>query len=312
MNLTYKYLDPEAIMETEDFRVVQAFLRETGRRNIGWHYIIDLTWIYSHARHWPGGMRVLDAGGGRGPAQFLLAEMGFDVVNIDLMHTQPDYAYTSRYGTKREGLESHVETRYLKHILSFGRYMRLFKRARKSVMESSLMRGFTAKTYAGLHDNWRKSNGYDTRPVGHIQWLAGNLCKVPEMETASFDAVVSLSSMEHIPMEYLPAALVEIQRLVKPEGHWAVTTSGTGQPETWYHAASLGYCFSEGDLARLFHARSADNANAAEILRKYHASRYLKDNMAFNYRLSGQNGMPWGRWNPTYIPVGLAENLVTP
>ncbi len=308
MNLTYKFLDPAAIIDTEDFKVVQAFVHDTGRRNIGWHYIIDLTWIYSRARLWPAGIRVLDAGGGRGPAQFLLAEMGFDIVNIDLMHTQPDYSYTSRYGTKREGLESNVETRYLKHILNFGRYLKLLKQARKAMMESSLMRATTTKAYATRHECWRKANGYAARPVGRIQWLAGNLCQVPEMKTASFDAVVSLSSLEHIPIERLPEALEEMQRLVRPEGCWAVTTSGTERAETWYHDSSLGYCFSEGDLVKLFHAHPDDKASAADILSKYRTSRYLKDNLAFNYRLSGQNGMPWAKWNPVYIPVGITES----
>jgi 2-polyprenyl-3-methyl-5-hydroxy-6-metoxy-1,4-benzoquinol methylase len=307
VNLTYKFLDPAAIIDTEDFKVVQAFLHDTGRRNIGWHYIIDLTWIYSRARLWPAGMRVLDAGGGRGPAQFLLAEMGFDIVNLDLMHTPPDYSYTSRYGTKREGLKSNVETRYLKHILNFGRYLKLLKQARKSMMDSSLMRASTAKAYAKRHENWRKANGYAARPVGRIQWLVGNLCHVPELKIASFDAVVSLSSLEHIPIERLPEALVEMQRLVKPDGHWVITTSGTERAETWYHDSSLGYCFSEGDLSKIFRAQTMDDANPETVLQNYQASRYLRDNLAFNYRLSGQNGMPWGKWNPVYIPVGISE-----
>jgi len=311
MTLTYKFLDPEAIIDTEDFKIVQAFLHDTGRRNIGWHYIIDLTWIYSRALHWPAGIRVLDAGGGRGPAQFLLAEMGFNVVNIDLMHTQPDYAYTRRYDMKIEGLKSHVETRYLKHILSFGRYVKLLKQARKAVLESSMMRESTARAYAARHDNWRNVNGYAARQVGRIEWIVGNLCQVPEMATASFDAVISLSALEHIPMEYLPSALMEIQRLVKPEGHWAVTTSGTEQAETWYHDSSLGYCFSESDLAKIFRAHSVGNANPENVLRKYHDSRYLKENLAYHYWLSGQNGMPWGKWNPAYIPVGVSELPLT-
>ncbi|MEP3855633.1 MAG: methyltransferase domain-containing protein [Porticoccus sp.] len=309
MNLTYRYLDPKEIIETDDFKVVESFLRDTGRRQIGWHYIVDLTWIYSRARQWPKGLRVLDAGGGRGPAQFLLAEMGFDITNIDLVHTPPDYAYLRRYGTVKQPLASHAETRYVEHIKGFGRYRRFPKRALKVIMESLALRQLTASSYASRHEKWRLFNGYNEQKVGRIDWLTGNLCDVPEMEDGFFDAVVSMSALEHIPLDILPNALAEIRRLVKPDGHWAVTTSGAEQNDTWYHAPSLGYCFSEKDLNLLFGADAVNTVNPHNVLRNYHNCSYLKDNLAFHYRLSGNNGMPWGRWSPSYIPVGLAEEF---
>ena len=311
MSLTYQYLNPEEIIESNDFKVVESFLRDTGRSQIGWHYIIDLTWIYSRAVNWPQGIRVLDAGGGRGPAQFLLAEMGFDITNIDLVHTKPDYAFLSRYGTERNTLSSYTDTRYVEHIMSFGRYRQFLKRAWKAVMESKLLRETTASAYANRHENWRILNGFSERKVGSINWLAGNLCEVPEMEAGTFDAVVSLSSLEHIPLEVLPSALAEIQRLVRPDGYWAVTTSATEMSDTWYHQPSLGYCFSESDLKSVFQAHAKNASKPADIMQLYKLSRYLKGNLAFHYRLSGNNGMPWGKWSPLYIPVGFSEESVT-
>jgi ubiquinone/menaquinone biosynthesis C-methylase UbiE len=308
--MEFNYLDPEKTIGSNDFLEVEEFLKFTGRRNIGWHYIVDLTWIYSQAKSWPVGAKVLDAGGGRGPSQFLLAEMGFDIINIDLMQTQPGFAYRRRYGAKRVVLESHMESRYSSHISRFGGYLQLLKRAKKALKNSSLLKESTAAAYAKRHESWRESYGYSSRPVGSIQWLQGNLCKMPEMETASFDAVISLSSLEHIPLELLPIALAEIHRLVRSEGCWAVTTSGTDQADTWYHSPSLGYCFSERDLVKLFDARSRNSVSPSDILRKYHDSQYLKANLARSYRLSGKNGMPWGRWNPVYIPVGISKSLV--
>lgn len=305
--LEFRYLDPEEILDSPDFRVVEAFLRETQRRNIGWHYPVDLTWIYSRARHWTPGLRVLDAGGGRGPAQFLLAEMGFDVVNVDLMHTLPDHACVRRYGTHRTGLASHVATPYLKHILSFGGGMKLFKRVTNAARESSLLRDSIADAYSRRHDRWRAAHGFAAHPVGRIEWLTGNLGAVPELETGSFDAVISLSSLEHIPLDLIPAAIAEIRRLVAAQGHWALTTSGTERAKTWYHAPSQGYCFSREDLGSLFDARLNGATLPAEILHKYQRSPYLKKNLALHYRLSGKNGMPWGRWNPAYIPIAVFD-----
>ncbi|MCX7164826.1 MAG: methyltransferase domain-containing protein [Rhodocyclales bacterium] len=305
--LNFCYLDPEEILASEDFRVVDTFLRETRRHNIGWHYAVDLTWIYSRARHWAPGLRILDAGGGRGPAQFLLAEMGFDVVNVDLMHTVPDHAYVRRYGTHRTVLASHVATPYLKHILGFGGGMKLFKRIRSAARESLLLRESIADAYSRRHDRWRATHGFGPQPVGRIEWLAGNLGAVPELEAGSFDAVISLSSLEHIPADQIPPAIAEIHRIVRPHGHWALTTSGTERDGTWYHGPSQGYCFSSSELGRLFNARLDGIALPAEILRKYQRSSYLRKNLAPHYRLSGKNGMPWGRWNPVYIPVAVFD-----
>jgi SAM-dependent methyltransferase len=308
MTLVYEYLDPERIIGSDDFRVVERFLRDTGRRQIGWHYIVDLTWIYARARQWPQGLRILDAGGGRGPAQFLLAEMGFDITNIDLVHSRPDYAHVKRYGLTRTALDSRVQTRYTGHILSFGRYRQYLKQARRAVMESRVLRETTAASYAARHDTWRIGNGFDRGSVGRIKWLVGNLCKVPEVAPATFDAVVSLSSLEHVPLEVLPQALTEIQRIVRPGGYWAMTTSATDQVDTWYHEPSLGYCFSRVDLARIFGAGPADEISPSDVLGKYQSSDYLKSHLALHYRFSGKNGMPWGRWNPAYIPVGLHDS----
>lgn len=306
--LNFRYLDPEEILESRDFRDVEHFLHETRRRNIGWHYAVDLTWIYSRARHWTPGLRILDAGGGRGPAQFLLAEMGFDVVNVDLMHRAPDHAFVQRYGTHWTSLASHVATPYAQHISKFGGGpARFFKRIRNAARESSLLRDSIAATYLRRHDRWRTAQGFSSRPVGRLDWLTGNLGAVPELETGSFDAVVSLSSLEHIPAETISAAIAEIRRLVRAQGHWALTTSGTERAGTWYHAPSQGYCFSNTDLGRLFNARLDGTASAAEILCKYQCSPYLRKNLALHYRLSGKNGMPWGRWNPAYIPVEVFD-----
>lgn len=305
--LDYRFLDPEEILDSPDFRIVDAFLRETRRRNIGWHYAVDLTWIYSRARRWTSGLRVLDAGGGRGPTQFLLAEMGFDVVNVDLMHTVPEHACVRRYGTRRSGLASHVATPYLTHILNFGGSMKLLTRARTVARESALLREPVAAGYARRHERWRTAHGYAPQPVGRIEWLAGNLGDVPELESGSFGAVVSLSSLEHIPLDLLPAAIAEIHRLVHPQGHWALTTSGTEQAATWYHVPSQGHCFAAADLGRLFAARPGNDAVPVDILRKYQRSKWLRKNLALHYRLSGKNGMPWGRWNPAYIPVAIGD-----
>ncbi len=112
--MKYEFIDPAAQIESDAFGDVESFLRTTGRTQIGWHYITDLTWLYSHIRRWPSGLRILDAGGGgSGPLQFLLAELGHHVTNLDLYFPALQPKYQRRYGTRLRKLPSHVATDYV-------------------------------------------------------------------------------------------------------------------------------------------------------------------------------------------------------
>jgi ubiquinone/menaquinone biosynthesis C-methylase UbiE len=124
-------------------------------------------------------------------------------------------------------------------------------------------------------------------------------------KTDSFDAIVSLSALEHIPLNQLNNALKEIKRVLKPNAKWAVTTSGTEKKATWFHEPSKGYCFSKTDIENMFNASNILNQVPEKILQKYKANKYLKENLAGFYFKSEDYGMPWGKWSPQYIPVGI-------
>ncbi len=299
------YLDPEEVLDSEDFKTVEYFLKHTNRMGIGWHYIVDLTWVYSLAKNWPASYRVLDAGGGRGPTQFLLAEMGFDVTNIDLFHFTPHDVQKLRYQLYKRQLESYVTSDYVEHLKAFRSPLQGIKVLVRGLIKMPVFNSVSNVVYGRMHTNWRCKYGYQNRGVGKIEWVVGNLCNMPEYQDNGFDAIVSLSALEHIPMNILPIALSEIKRVVKSEGAWAVTTSGTNQIESWYHEPSKGNCFSERDFERLFGATLKGGIDADAAIEKYQNCDYLKRNLASFYKKSGDNGMPYGVWDPKYIPVGL-------
>ncbi len=95
----YKYnlIDPQEMINTSDFKFIESFLHTTNRSQIGWHYITDLTWIYSRVKNWPQSIKILDAGGGERAVKILLAELGFDVINIDLCLSEPPYTLKVSY-----------------------------------------------------------------------------------------------------------------------------------------------------------------------------------------------------------------------
>jgi len=307
--LTYEFIDPDKQLSSEDFNFVESFLKATGRTQLGWHYITDITWIYSHVKDWPRNYKILDAGGGTGPVQFLLAEMGFSVVNIDLVLTEPPQVYMGRYKTTHEVLHSFSPTSYIDML---GDTSRISMRAKlKKIVKSTLLYQLWQQRkyseYNQNHDQWRSSVGISNVPIGTIEWKTGNLCDIPEISSESFDAVVSLSAWEHIPYGILDQAVSEIRRILKSEAKWAVTTSATEKSKTWWHEPSQSNCFSADDLATIFQAYSFQNQFPEIILDSYRDCEYLKDNIAHFYKKSGKYGMPWGIWDPKYIPVGLSK-----
>jgi hypothetical protein len=56
-----------------------------------------------------------------------------------------------------------------------------------------------------------------------------------------------------------------------------------------------------------FGAKSIGNQNPELILDKYRNCTYLKENLAEFYKKSDKYGMPWGIWDPKYIPIGLSQ-----
>ncbi|MDZ4849269.1 MAG: class I SAM-dependent methyltransferase [Pirellulaceae bacterium] len=309
--LTFEFIDPEAQIQSSDFAFVESFLHDAQRRQIGWHYITDMVWIYSQAKNWPKSYKVLDAGGGTGPVQFMLAEMGFHVTNVDMALIEPAVPFRDRYKITRRSLPSFRPTSYKDFLdqtypISSGSN-RVLRRMKDFTKSTSLYRLLRSKIYARRHDRWRAQYVTASQPIGSIQWLVGNLCNMPELETAEFDAVVSMSAWEHIPLDALDAALVEIRRVLKPNAKWAVTTSGTEQSQTWWHEPSKSYAFSNDDFTTRFAAQPASSQDAETILERYRKCRYLQDHLSAFYKKSGDNGMPWGIWDPKYIPVGLQQ-----
>jgi len=194
-------------------------------------------------------------GGGGGPVQFLIAELGFDVTNIDLSIAEPNISYKNRYQITYNILPSFKSTSY-NDFLKANRNIRSGQTVVKNIIKKSwLYKLWSAKQYSQKHEQWRKTQELESARIGHIKWFRANLCNMQEVMDNTFDAVVSLSAMEHIPYKSLQAALNEIKRVLKPDARWAVTTSGTEKDKTWFHEPSQGNCFSSTDLEKIFGAK---------------------------------------------------------
>ena len=304
-NRVFEYIDPEEALSSGSFHIVESFIKDVHQKPIGWHYIIDLIWLYSKIKEWPANSRIIDVGGGTGPLQFLLAEMGFNITNIDLNLSIPPKIFQKRYSTEFHLLPSFRKTKY-KDFLNKSQHQKgLFRLFVKKIKQKiDIYRWIPFNQSAAKRESWRKKYGFEKK-IGEIKWLGGNICHAPEIQNDSFDAVVSLSALEHIPLEELPAAIAEVERICKPGARWAVTTSASVTSDTWFHEPSQGYCFSTSALHNIFSATSDKKPNLSDLMKKYSHCSYLKNNLSEFYYKSGRNGMPWGQWDPKYIPVGI-------
>lgn len=304
--LKYEFIDPDNQINSTEFQFIESFLKATNRMQTGWHYITDITWIYSQIKSWPTGFKILDAGGGVGPVQFLMAELGFDVTNIDLNLNKPSFSYQKRYKCTYEILPSFKSTDYKDFLDGLDIKRQFLETVVKDTIKKSMpYQMWSAKQYIKKHEQWERAISLETTRKGQVKWLKGNLCNMPEVQDSTFDAVVSLSAIEHIPLEALKKSLREIKRVLKPDARWAVTTSATEQSKTCYHEPSQSNCFSSSDIEKIFEAIPKGEQNSLEILHKYRNNKYLRENLARFYYKSGRYGMPWGKWDPKYIPVGI-------
>jgi ubiquinone/menaquinone biosynthesis C-methylase UbiE len=136
-----------------------------------------------------------------------------------------------------------------------------------------------------------------------------DLQSIPLIPDNSMDAVVAVSALEHNPPDRLGGVVDELIRVLKPDG-LLLATLGAARDEDWFHQPSKGWCYTEGSLRRIFHLAESIPSNYSqydELLLALRNCAELRDNLADFYFHSGDNGMPWGKWDPQYQSVGVCK-----
>ncbi len=259
------------------------------RLELGWHYLLDQTWIINQLNG-ISGKRILDAGAGTGLLQWYLAHHGAEVISVDR--------------SSRVHLPVRFRTRF---------------RVR------GLRPGDLAPTREVLRKNLRGPAQWNVKAVNHTLDLLSlaemrrskgcviiynqDLMRLTDIADNSLDAVVAVSALEHNPPENLERVVQELMRVLKPGGRLVASLNAAAETD-WWHAPSSGWCYSEASLRRLFclPAGTPSNYNLYdELFSALRSSAELRENLAGFYARSGENGMPWGKWDPQYIPVGVCK-----
>ena len=253
---------------------------------IGWHYLLDLVWLLEGVENLPSGRLILDAGAGNGLMQMLLAARGHRILSVDFAPRVPPEAFrrAARMRVIEDKAFNNAYIEHLKEIYS------MIERCHKDAQEASA-------PLVGLEDG----------TMDIVYWRA-DLSDLNAITGGAIDAVVSVSALEHNPPEGMAACVRELERVLRPGGAMHVTISGSTK-EDWFHEPSKGWCFSEQSITDHF-ALADPQSNFAEaeaLFARLRQGDGLKEHLAGFYFESGNNGMPWGKWDPQYFPVGVRK-----
>ncbi len=256
----------------------------------GWHYLLDWLWL-DHRLSQADGAHVLDAGAGVGLMQWHLAAQGVHVTSVDR--------------SSRAHLPLH-----LRHWYN-ARGMRLQDLCPFPVTLDPRERGFSCRErLVVLGKSGLGSLRHLGRPraKGLVSIYTQDLASLSEIPSDSVDAVVAVSSLEHNLPDGMQSIVHELWRVLRPGGALLATMSAAREDD-WYHAPSRSHCYTEATLRRILHLPRATRSNFAHyesILAALRDCAELRDALPKSYFRSGENGMPWGIWNPVYLPVGIA------
>jgi len=255
----------------------------------GWHYLLDLTWIIS--RLGPlAGQHILDAGAGTGIIQWYLADQGALVLSVDrLSRANLPLRFRTRFhvhGLRQEDLASSPKT--IAHNLS----------------RTGNLAGRVASQ---AQDLLRSVN--PPQASGRVLIYNQDLKHLADLGDNSQDAVVAVSALEHNPPEELHEVVRELMRVLKPGG-MLLATLGAAPEKDWYHEPSSGWCYTDVTLRNLFNLPLDTPSNYARyeaLMESLRSCDELRQGLAEFYFQSANNGMPWGKWDPRYQPVGVCK-----
>lgn len=268
------------------------------RSQIGWHYMLDLVWKLERidSLSLPKGALIMDAGAGYGLIQYILAARGFNVVSVDFFPRKITWPKNWIFQMEMMNQEK-FEDDYILFLQekSDGKGIKSFLYEIKKIVLNYHFKLIIETLKRTIH--------------GKIIYYQANFKSLPDIASDSVDAIVSTSAVEHVrDLNDLKIAVAEFKRVLKKESPMFITTSAS-KDETWYFKPAEGWCFSESDLISIFQLNQpeSDFSDYDRIYQDIFINDYLKKNIPRHYFHSPHGGLPFGKWDPKYIPVGIEK-----
>ena len=273
---------------------LKKFSRSVGLE-LGWHYLLDLVWIITRLDLIPD-KNLLDAGAGTGVLQWYLVQQGATVISVDRM-SRAALPLRFRRRFRVQGLRTEDLLPTLQVFLAGFR-----RETAGTSQRSGVWR---------LPVQCRELAGYLLSiPVkGSLRIYNQDLSNLEGIRAESVDAVVAISALEHNSQEGLRLVVKELMRLLKPGGKLIATLVAGKEKEVW-HEPSQAWCYTDESLKKIFDLPEETPTNYSQYDLLFAGLRdcaELRDGLARFYFKSGSTGMPWGKWDPQYQPVGVCK-----
>lgn len=258
-----KLLGVEYLTDKKKLKEIDYWLKVMGRTQ-GWHYDMDIVWILSELENAgiKKGATILDAGGGLGITQFILAARGYNVISLDFskrkipilakgifdikIEDQEDLDYDHDYMGSVDYKESNKNlinksNSHLKSLINF-----LFNKT--FIQKTSIINNFfDSRETLKLNKIEKEKNNSN---YGSITFLRASFHNMP-ISNESVDALVSVSAIEHADKKLMLKNHNEMVRVVKKGGPLLISTSANDSEEDSFDEKTLGWCFSLTSLKKL-------------------------------------------------------------
>jgi len=286
-----------SLLDDKEFSTIQYWL-DVFRAEVGWHYYLDLIWQLKEIKklQLPSKATIIDAGAGTGMMQFILASLGYNVISIDFNQRRPSKLYSKIFDIKYD-YEKVFNDEYITHL-----------KAIESVAKNKSYLSKIIKTlnYRLVFEFFRPKR----KSYGSIKFVTADFSNIDFIRDNSVDAIVSTSAIEHNEnIEKLSLSIGEFKRVLKKDASMFITTSATKE-KTWWLEPSKGYCFSESDLKEIFDLfdYNSNFDHYDKIFSNIKNSSFLRKKLPSLYFNNPNCGMPYGIWDPKYIPVGIIKS----
>ena len=271
-------------------------ISEELNRVIGWHYLLDLSWAAQVLQPKPG-QHMMDAGARIGIMQWWLAAQGVNVLSVDR--------------SDRANLDLRFRAWCPLQGLRPGDLQPLPRQGLREFLPPR--RPWQWHRWPGnLYHALAIAMAKEPRPPHHrgtVTICNQDMANMSDIPDASVDAVVSISALEHNEPDALRGVVGELMRVIKPGGK-LVATLGAAKEKDWFHEPSKGWCYTEATLRDIFDLPADCPSNYDrydELFEMLLDCSELRDGLPSHYYSSGNNGMPWGIWDPKYQPVGVVK-----
>ena len=261
----------------------------------GWHYLMDWAWVITQIKDLAG-KTILDAGAGIGLLQWYFALQGARVISVD----RSDRTCIPFHLLKRFNVSGFTET---DTPLSLNEILNITNgKSKLSTRIKALTRGIIGEL--------RSRNNLSKDVIGSVLLSQQDLKSLENIPSNSVDLVVSISALEHNEtISDVKQVVQELMRILKPGGQILATLPATSNKD-WFFKPAYSWCFTETTLRDVFVLPDNTDSNYDQFdlfFEKLKASKELKKNLSIRYYYSPNSGMPWGKWKPQYLPVGITK-----